>query len=153
LLTGSFYLGAIPLRLRNSAKAIIIKNNKLLVTKQQDERGIFYLLPGGGQEAGEKLKECLIRECIEETGYEIEVHDLLFVRECFLDEGIHRVEFIFQSDILSRNQATGMDENQIGIEWLDLDNIRTEPLFPVDLRTLIMSYIPGQQGLYLGEIQ
>ena len=43
--------------IRNSAKAIIIKDEKILLTKNQDTLGIFYLLPGGGQEPGESIVE------------------------------------------------------------------------------------------------
>ncbi|MBE9916443.1 NUDIX domain-containing protein [Paenibacillus donghaensis] len=141
------------MKLRNSAKAIILNNNSVLVTKHHDESGIFYLLPGGGQEPGEKLTECLIRECIEETGYEIEVKELLFVRECFLDKDIHRVEFIFKGEIGRITEITEMDNGQLGIEWLDLDNILNEPLFPAELRKLIESHNKGQrEKTYLGEI-
>lgn len=101
------------------------------------------------------LKECLVRECTEETGYKIEVHELLLVRECFLDEGIHRVEFIF-SGILKETDITDrsvMDKNQIGIEWIEIENIMEEPLFPVGIRSLINSYSKGTHiKTYLGEI-
>ncbi|CAG7619777.1 NUDIX domain-containing protein [Paenibacillus allorhizosphaerae] len=142
------------MKIRNSAKALIIQHNKLLVTKLQDESGIFYLLPGGGQEAGEKLQECLVRECIEETGFVIEVKELLFVRECFADKDIHRVEFIFKGDIVRYTEATVMDHNQLGMEWLELDTILGAPLYPRELRTIIAAYIIGHKAqIYLGEIQ
>jgi len=50
---GEIYLGQI----RNSAKAIIIKDGKLLCTKNKNKFGIFYLLPGGGQEPFETIIE------------------------------------------------------------------------------------------------
>ncbi len=67
--------------IRNSAKAIIIHQGKLLLTKNKDNDGFFYLFPGGGQEHGEVLKETLKRECIEELGVQVEVQDLVYVRE------------------------------------------------------------------------
>lgn len=54
--------------IRNSAKAIIINEDKILLTKNQDNEGYFYLYPGGGQEYRETLHDALIRECIEEVG-------------------------------------------------------------------------------------
>lgn len=42
--------------IRNSAKAIIIKDGRILLTKNEDQFGTFYLLPGGGQEKGVSLR-------------------------------------------------------------------------------------------------
>jgi 8-oxo-dGTP diphosphatase len=67
--------------IRNSAKAIIISSNKVLLTKNQDDDGIFYLLPGGGQEHGETIHKALIRECVEEIGEQVEIGELLHIRE------------------------------------------------------------------------
>lgn len=69
------------LPIRNSAKAIIIQDEKVLLTKNKDHEGFFYLFPGGGQEHGEQLSEALKRECVEEIGCNIRVYDLAFVRE------------------------------------------------------------------------
>ncbi|MDF2682566.1 MAG: hydrolase [Brevibacillus sp.] len=40
--------------IRNSAKAVITQNEKILLTKNRDEFGFFYLFPGGGQDHGEE---------------------------------------------------------------------------------------------------
>lgn len=49
------------------AYAVIIKDKKLLLTKQWDG----YSLPGGGVEKGEGLEEALARELKEETGLDV----------------------------------------------------------------------------------
>ncbi|MEC1177482.1 NUDIX domain-containing protein [Metasolibacillus meyeri] len=49
--------------IRNSAKAIIVKDEKLLAIKIQENGGTYYILPGGGQEHGENLHQALQREC------------------------------------------------------------------------------------------
>jgi ADP-ribose pyrophosphatase YjhB (NUDIX family) len=46
--------------IRNSAKAIIISGDKILLTKNQDNEGYFYLFPGGGQEHGETIHNALL---------------------------------------------------------------------------------------------
>lgn|GEM_PF-2761513 len=51
--------------LRNSAKAIIIDDGHIFLVKNMDYLGSFYLLPGGGQKAGENFHEALKRECKE----------------------------------------------------------------------------------------
>src|SRR5687767_6608945 len=73
--------------IRVAAKAVIIRDGKLLVTKNVDDQGEWYLLPGGGQERGEALSETVRRECREEVGADVaDVADvavgaLRFVRE------------------------------------------------------------------------
>ncbi|GAJ98969.1 MutT/Nudix family protein [Geomicrobium sp. JCM 19055] len=59
------------MKIRNSAKAIIIDDNCVLLTKNEDRDGYFYLFPGGGQEHGETLQQTLIRECREEVGKKV----------------------------------------------------------------------------------
>lgn len=45
-----------------------------------------------------------------------------------------------------------MDKNQIGIEWIEIENIMEEPLFPVGIRSLINSYSKGTYiKTYLGK--
>jgi 8-oxo-dGTP diphosphatase len=51
--------------------------NKILLTKNQDDEGYFYLFPGGGQEHGETIHNALLRECMEEVGEEVEIGELL----------------------------------------------------------------------------
>ncbi len=91
------------MHIRNSAKAIIIKEDKVLLTKNQDNEGYFYLFPGGGQEHGETLHQALRRECLEEVGYEVEVNELLHIREYIgknheyasFDFNVHQIEYYF----------------------------------------------------------
>ena len=89
--------------IRNSAKALIIHDGRLLCTRNEDARGIFYLLPGGGQEPGETIPEALQRECREEIGTVVEVGPLTFVRDYIgknhefaaHDADVHQIEYMF----------------------------------------------------------
>ncbi|NEW04883.1 NUDIX domain-containing protein [Paenibacillus sp. SYP-B3998] len=148
--------------IRNSAKAIIVHENKLLVTKLEDNDGVFYLLPGGGQNAGENLHETLKRECTEEIGLKVNIGELAFIRECFMDKGIHRVEFIFfctvdtiEHDKIIGAKGASLDNNQLGVEWIPILDLIKRPLFPSTLRELIVQHENGLNGrtIYLGEIQ
>lgn len=127
--------------IRNSAKAVIIANDQILLTKNVDADGYFYLYPGGGQEKGEELRDAVIRECIEETGCKVSVKDLLFIREYIgenhefaeWDSDTHQVEFYFECAIEEEEASlTGHnpDGDQIGVEWIalqQLDEIRVYP--------------------------
>jgi len=61
------------MKVRNSVKAIILDGEKILLTKNQDDEGYFFLCPGGGQEHGETFHTTLKRECIEEIGLNIDI--------------------------------------------------------------------------------
>ena len=74
-------MGVLKLAIRNSAKAVIVKDGNLLALKMQENNSTYYILPGGGQEHGENLHQALVRECKEELGAEVEIGDLIFVRE------------------------------------------------------------------------
>ena len=47
---------------RNSAKAILLHDGKILVNRCVSRFGEYYALPGGGQKSGETLIEAVKRE-------------------------------------------------------------------------------------------
>ena len=53
---------------RNSAKALVLHEGKILVNRCTSRFGDYYALPGGGQREGETLLEAVRRELLEETG-------------------------------------------------------------------------------------
>jgi 8-oxo-dGTP pyrophosphatase MutT (NUDIX family) len=147
--------------IRNAAKAIIIRDHRLLVTQNQAADGSFYLLPGGGQEHGETLVDCLRRECREEIGAAVTVGPLRFVRDYigrnheFADQHghVHAVEFMFECELLGEPGEYGSqpDIYQTGILWLPLAEVLTAPLFPQGLRRHLASH-QGDAVTYLGDI-
>jgi 8-oxo-dGTP diphosphatase len=68
--------------IRNSGKAIIVEDGRLLTIKNQDDEGFFYILPGGGQHPGETLTSAVVRECREEVSVDVTVGDMVCMREC-----------------------------------------------------------------------
>ncbi len=56
------------------ARAIVIKDNKLLLIRIDYKDGrVHYLLPGGGVDEGETIKDAIIRETLEEYNAEVDV--------------------------------------------------------------------------------
>src|SRR3990172_1416370 len=63
------------------AGGLVMHDWRVLVTVNRDEFDpVFYLLPGGGQQFGETLQDAVRREVLEETGLDVVVHELDFVR-------------------------------------------------------------------------
>ena len=147
---------------RNSAKAIIVEDNRLLVVKHIDAQGEWHVLPGGGQNPGETLKEALQRECLEEVGIEVLVGALWFVREYIgrnhefwqHDGDSHQVEFMFECQIL-KGQPPAMgsapDPGQLGCVWLPMTEINDFRLYPMALRELLDNRA-NEMASYLGDV-
>lgn len=149
--------------IRNSAKAIIIHGDKVLLTKNQSRENFFYLFPGGGQEHKETLHSALKRECIEEVGCQIEVGELLHIRE-YIGENhelakshfdAHQVEFYFVCSLINEdiNKPTNPDTNQVGMEWVEIQDLLDYNVYPRELRKHIINYFNDNKSLvYLGDI-
>jgi len=153
------------MRIRNSAKAIIIQRKMVLLTKNQDTDGYFYLFPGGGQEHGETIQQALIRECMEEVGQQVEIGELLHVREYIgknhehasADFDVHQVEYYFISKIVneikSNIEPSNPDSHQVGIEWIAINDLPEYRVYPKTLRKYIIKHLKGVKSpVYLGDI-
>jgi len=148
---------------RNSAKAIIIKDEKLLAIKCIHLEGIFYILPGGGQNPGETLVEALKKECREEINAEIIVHNLRFIREYIgrnhefaeYDKDVHQIEYMFVCELEDKEDikiGSTPDSYQIGIEWLPSETLSEYRLYPKILKELILKDGSLVGPIYLGDV-
>ena len=139
-------------QIRNSAKALIIQDGKMLAVKIRDEKEEWYILPGGGQDAEELLPEAVCREVGEEAGLLVQARDLAFVIEGRHGEAFHRVDLVFLCDVLGAvDQPLHTDTHQAGVDWLDIATLNHTPLYPSRLRRQIMNLYEGKpHPVYLG---
>ena len=137
---------------RTSAKALVIKDGRMLAVKVRDQDGDYYIMPGGGQNAGELLPAALEREVAEETGIAVQAKDVIFIIEGAEGERSHRVDIVFLCALLGEADVTAYpDNNQIGYEWLPIDTLNRAPLYPSKLRRPIMNWFSGKKAsVYLG---
>ena len=149
--------------IRNSAKAIIVRDGCLLATHNVDEYGDWYLLPGGGQEFGETLQETVLRECQEELGAAVQVGRLRAIREYIggnhefaeTDGDVHQVEFMFECtvhDMYEPRNGQAIDTYQIGVVWLPLSSLDDFTFYPASLKTILTSDDAGAPITYLGDV-
>lgn len=141
--------------IRNSAKGLVVKDDKVLVIEAYDEDGKYYLMPGGGQKPGELLPETVRREVAEETGFWVAPVDLAFVIEGRNGEAWHRVDLVFRCELEGPVQEGDIvrqtDVNQVGTAWLPIATLREEPLYPSRLRRAIQELYNGRRAdVYLG---
>lgn len=150
--------------IRNSAKALIVRDGKLLCTKNLSQfNEIYYLLPGGGVDHCETILAALHRECMEEAGVRVAVKGLRYVREYIADHheftqihaGIHQIEYMFECELLEQRALVPghtPDEYQTGVEWLALDKLNDFLLFPKALKKLIAVDGALTGDVYLGDV-
>ena len=148
---------------RNSVKAIIIRNGCLLVTRNVDADGDWYILPGGGQHFGETLRDALQRECQEEIGTSVQIGRLRWVREYIganhefaaEDGDAHQVELLFECQVNADYVAqTGhaIDPYQTGVEWLPLADLEHYRLYPQILKSILSDESGEGPVTYLGDV-
>ncbi|NMI03516.1 NUDIX domain-containing protein [Paenibacillus sp. SZ31] len=142
-------------KIRNSAKALIIKDGRMLAIRQEDNGDVIYLLPGGSQNAGETLTDAVKREVAAEIGVDVEPLSLEFVIEGVYGAALHRVDFVFLSEYIglmdNNSSILPSDENQVEYEWLDIKSLIQQPLLPSKLRKQIIRLVEGENTvMYLG---
>ena len=145
------------MNIRNTVKAIIIKDGKMLLNRCRDEKfGDYFSLPGGGQHLYETLHEAVVRECLEETGYSVvPVRFAALCETIFTNGEHHRVYHIFICEILDDEKITPTEKDgtQIGSEWVDINTINAinvTRLFPIAVRDNIQEILDGTAPIFLG---
>jgi ADP-ribose pyrophosphatase YjhB (NUDIX family) len=149
--------------IRTAARALIILQGKLLAIKMRDQSGIFYILPGGGQHHGETLVQGLQRECLEEIGTDVEVGELLYVREYIGKNhqfskdhrSFHQLESVFRCSLPNPNgigPGTEHDKKQIGVEWVALDELHKHRLLPEAIKPFFTKEGFEPSSNYLGDV-
>ena len=126
--------------IRIGVRAVIVRDDAILLVAFDDENGFHYNLPGGGVEPGETLYETARREVREEAAAEVEVKELLLVYECFPpdydnygDDEIHVLNFIFRCELCEGSEPRLPDKpdgNEVAVHWISLDEFPDAPLVP-----------------------
>ena len=122
--------------------ALIIKNNKLLVAKN-DNYDCFYTL-GGGVNLSEASTEAVIRECLEETGYDFEIDRLAFIQERFYTlKNCHHHEVVFfylmKKIDVDIKDGTATDHQCEHLYWIAINELKKTNLVPAFLKTALKS--------------
>lgn len=148
--------------IRSAVRAILLNDGKILLNRCRDPRnGEYYTLPGGGQNQYETLEEALVRECLEETGYQ--VRPVAFVALCEeiceepeererYPEYSHKIHHIFLCELAQKVSAlpTETDAMQVSSDWVEVGGLDGLRLLPKVLGDRMEEILSGKVQLFWG---
>lgn len=129
-------------------RAIIIKNNKILLLKRKKDNVVYWVLPGGQVELGEINELALARECQEELGVQVKIKELIHEMLSKKSELYGQREYFFNCEIIGGTLGSGVgpewqpDSGYQGtyqLEWLDLDDLVKIDLKPEEIKKIILN--------------
>ena len=145
--------------IRVGGKAVIIRDDKVLLVKYDDENGPHYNCLGGGHLSGETIRETVAREVLEETAAEVEVGDLLLVLESLPFKPdpsfgpVHHLLLFFECTLKPGSEPRfpdTPDPNQTEVEWIPYSELANTRVFP-DIARELETALTGARPVYIKE--
>lgn len=130
-------------RIRIRIAGIYLKENKILLVKHRKNKREYFLLPGGGLEPGESMKEALIREWKEELNLSIKTGEFLFSGESVPPKNLRKsqvIQVVFRVISIKGSIKVQPDEALFDYKWVPIDDISQVDFFPV-CQKQVMQYV------------
>jgi 8-oxo-dGTP pyrophosphatase MutT (NUDIX family) len=139
---------------RQSVRGLLVDDaGRTLLVRYGDEYGMWWVPPGGGQEAGETDEETLRRELLEECGLEqFEIGALLWREEGFsLEEPghggwAHRVYLVRVASFEPAPRIEMAAEGAHEMRWLAVDELEGLPTRPEDLAARVTALAAARRA-------
>ncbi len=128
---------------RLSVRAVIIHKNKILLNEFNE--GEYYNLPGGGLEVGETMRDCVTREVYEESGYRVNINEMLYIyeynpeRDNFKYGNRGALSHVFKCELdlsSAKDERTVIDSDSLtgslstGCKWIPINELNKINLVP-----------------------
>lgn len=132
--------------MRQSVRAIIVRDGNLLVMKRNKFGKEYYTLVGGGVDPGETLEQSLVRELYEETGVTAQSARLVFVEQAgtlYGDQYIYLCDGASGEPALNPNseeaKISSLGQNTYQPMWLALSELPNVPFVSEALKQRILA--------------
>jgi ADP-ribose pyrophosphatase YjhB (NUDIX family) len=135
-----------------SVTAVVEDDGKILLIHKTDND--LWALPGGGHDPGESIRDTVVREVREETGYDVDVIGIVGTytnprHVMAYDDGEVRQQFsiCFIARLLGGHAATSSESK--AVEWIQPAAIDELPMHP-SMRTRIQHYLDRRPTPFIG---
>jgi 8-oxo-dGTP diphosphatase len=112
---------------------LIWRDGEVLLVRHEKGGRSYWLVPGGGVDAGETMVAAGARELLEETGYSVDVGRLLIVCEAIDPKpaGRHIVNAVYAATIRGGTLTVGVDDKSLrDARWHPLEALETLEMYP-----------------------
>ena len=132
---------------------ILISGEGILLIAHKKNDHIYWLLPGGGVDYGETLKEALEREFAEELNINVSIKDLAFISDSIDPAGNrHVVNICFLCEYESGNYLLGREQRLHDFSFFRKEEIAGITIFPPINNELISVIDNESKCRYIGKL-
>jgi 8-oxo-dGTP pyrophosphatase MutT (NUDIX family) len=125
--------------------AVIERDGKFLLVEEETDDGVRYNQPAGHLECREALTDAVIREALEETGYNFAPKYLVGIYNWRNEaRDVTYLRFTFAGEVTGHDPGRTLDHGIIAAHWLTADEIRA--LEPRHRSPLILRCIEDWQA-------
>lgn len=144
-------------KLRLNTRVLVYHENKLLLVRNKNAH--FWYPPGGGWEyEHETIQECAVREVYEETGYQINLRQMLWAQE-LRDHNQIYFETFWLADLAKQNAqttrglASHIDHDPAGMvaaaKWFTEAELQSLKIFPEQAKRFA-NFTAAPSSVFLG---